>query len=149
MNIERMGIGSFVSFMLCILIALVFMQAEDAAQRRLVREAATLPDVRVIGKITESEPVNDNTVRLRLDDGTTLTLETRDVIPAGVTAVLRRTGESPPGPEGLAVPESTEYDEHKMLPAAGRPLLSTASVSGQRQPRRPATVFSLQPDLKE
>ncbi|EDD6035969.1 hypothetical protein CHK60_23390 [Salmonella enterica subsp. enterica serovar Stanley] len=94
MNIERMGIGSFVSFMLCILIALVFMQAEDAAQRRLAREAATLPDVRVIGKITESEPVNDNTVRLRLDDGTTLTLETRDVIPAGVTAVLRRTGET-------------------------------------------------------
>ncbi len=95
MNIERMGIGSFVSFMLCILIVLVFMQAEDAAQRRLVREVATLPDVRVIGKITESEQVNDNTVRLRLDDGTTLTLETHDVIPAGVTAVLRRTGESP------------------------------------------------------
>ncbi|EOV0239265.1 hypothetical protein ACOIP5_005548 [Salmonella enterica] len=94
MNIERMGIGSFVSFMLCILIVLVFIQAEDAAQRRLVREVATLPDVRVIGKITESEPVNDNTVRLRLNDGTTVTLETHDVIPAGVTAVLRRTGET-------------------------------------------------------
>ncbi|HAG0017786.1 TPA: hypothetical protein G8O67_005178 [Salmonella enterica] len=95
MNLEGIGIASFVSLMLCILIAFMFMQAEDATQHRLAREAATLPDVRVIGKITESEPVNDNTVRLRLDDGTTLTLETRDSIPSGVTAVLRRTGESP------------------------------------------------------
>ncbi|EEB7409485.1 hypothetical protein GL503_20645 [Salmonella enterica] len=94
MNIGGTGIASFVSLMLCILIAFMFMQAEDAAQRRLAREAATLPDVRVIGKITESEPVNDNTVRLRLDDGTTLTLETRDSIPASVTAVLRRTDET-------------------------------------------------------
>lgn len=94
MNLEGMGIASFVSLMLCMLIAFMFMQAEDATQHRLAREAATLPDVRVIGKITESEPVNDNTVRLRLDDGTTVTLETHDVIPAGVTAVLRRTGES-------------------------------------------------------
>lgn len=94
MNLEGIGIASFVSLMLCMLIAFMFMQAEDATQHRLAREAATLPDVRVIGKITESEPVNDNTVRLRLDDGTTVTLETHDVIPAGVTAVLRRTGES-------------------------------------------------------
>ncbi|EHL5833402.1 hypothetical protein KEB97_003922 [Salmonella enterica] len=95
MNLEGTGIASFVSLMLCMLIAFMFMQAEDATQHRLAREAATLPDVRVIGKITESEPVNDNTVRLRLDDGTTLTLEPRDSIPSGVTAVLRRTGESP------------------------------------------------------
>ncbi|EBH2659104.1 hypothetical protein ETH75_05715 [Salmonella enterica] len=95
MNLEGMGIISMLTLMLCILFAFMFMQIESADQLRLAQEAATLPDVRVIGKITESEPVNDNTVRLRLDDGTTLTLETRDVIPAGVTAVLRRTGESP------------------------------------------------------
>ncbi|EJQ8148459.1 hypothetical protein N8J30_005083 [Salmonella enterica subsp. enterica serovar Newport] len=95
MNLEGMGIISMLTLMLCILFAFMFMQIEGADQHRLAREAATLPDVRVIGKITESEQVNDNTVRLRLDDGTTLTLETRDVIPAGVTAVLRRTGESP------------------------------------------------------
>lgn len=91
MNLEGAGIVSMVTLMLFMLFALVFMQIEDAD---LAREAATLPDVRVIGKITESEPVNDNTVRLRLDDGTTVTLETRDSIPAGVTAVLRRTGET-------------------------------------------------------
>lgn len=91
MNLEGIGIVLMVTFMLFMLFALVFMQIEDAD---LAREAATLPDVRVIGKITESEPVNDNTVRLRLDDGTTVTLETRDSIPAGVTAVLRRTGET-------------------------------------------------------
>ncbi|ECI0840980.1 hypothetical protein AU892_28315, partial [Salmonella enterica subsp. diarizonae] len=51
----------------------------------------TLPDIRVIGKVTESIPVNSYTARLRLDDGTTLILETTDAIPAGVTAVLRRT----------------------------------------------------------
>ncbi|HAK3333265.1 TPA: hypothetical protein H2A59_003803 [Salmonella enterica] len=50
----------------------------------------TLPDIRVIGKVTESIPVNNYTARLRLDDGTTLILETTDAIPAGVTAVLRR-----------------------------------------------------------
>ncbi|EHX2188090.1 hypothetical protein K3T99_003833 [Salmonella enterica subsp. enterica serovar Kedougou] len=95
MNLEGMGIISMLTLMLCILFAFMFMQIESADQVRLAREAATLPDVRVIGKITESEPVNDNTVRLRLDDGTTVTLETHDVIPSGVTAVLRRTGESP------------------------------------------------------
>ncbi|ELQ0397344.1 hypothetical protein SP747_004977 [Salmonella enterica] len=94
MNLEGMGIISMLTLMLCILFAFMFMQIESADQLRLAQEAATLPDVRVIGKITESEPVNDNTVRLRLDDSTTVTLETRDVIPAGVTAVLRRTGES-------------------------------------------------------
>ncbi|HEA0822801.1 TPA: hypothetical protein RU613_004554 [Salmonella enterica] len=95
MNLEGMGIISMLTLMLCILFAFIFMQIESADQLTLAREAATLPDVRVIGKITESEPVNDNTVRLRLDDGTTVTLETRDVIPSGVTAVLRRTGEPP------------------------------------------------------
>ncbi|ECC1750093.1 hypothetical protein FNI40_22535 [Salmonella enterica subsp. diarizonae] len=95
MNLEGMGIISMLTLMLCILFAFMFMQIESADQLTLAREAATLPDVRVIGKITESEPVNDNTVRLRLDDGTTVTLETRDVIPSGVTAVLRRTGEPP------------------------------------------------------
>lgn len=95
MNLEGMGIISMLTLMLCILFAFMFMQIESADQLRLAREAATLPDVRVIGKITESEPVNGNTVRLRLDDGTTVTLETRDVIPSGVTAVLRRTGETP------------------------------------------------------
>ncbi|EDJ8987802.1 TPA: hypothetical protein RU610_004474 [Salmonella enterica] len=95
MNLEGMGIISMLTLMLCILFAFIFMQIESADQLTLAREAATLPDVRVIGKITESEPVNDNTVRLRLDDGTTVTLETRDVIPSGVTAVLRRTGETP------------------------------------------------------
>ncbi len=95
MNLEGMSIISMLTLMLCILFAFIFMQIESADQLTLAREAATLPDVRVIGKITESEPVNDNTVRLRLDDGTTVTLETRDVIPSGVTAVLRRTGEPP------------------------------------------------------
>lgn len=95
MNLEGMSIISMLTLMLCILFAFMFMQIESADQLTLAREAATLPDVRVIGKITESEPVNDNTVRLRLDDGTTVTLETRDVIPSGVTAVLRRTGEPP------------------------------------------------------
>ncbi|EBQ4753519.1 hypothetical protein LE36_08105 [Salmonella enterica subsp. diarizonae] len=51
----------------------------------------TLPDIRVTGKVTESIPVNSNTARLRLDDGTTLIPETTDAIPAGVTVVLRRT----------------------------------------------------------
>lgn len=91
MNIEGASIVSMVTLMLFMFFAVVHKQLEDID---LEREAATLPDVRVIGKITESEPVNDNTVRLRLDDGTTLTLETRDAIPAGVTAVLRRTGET-------------------------------------------------------
>ncbi|EAB6033348.1 hypothetical protein G3601_004821 [Salmonella enterica] len=91
MNIEGASIFSMVILMLFMLFAVVFIQIEDAD---LAREATTLPDVRVIGKITESKPVNDNTVRLRLDDGTTLTLDTRDAIPAGVTAVLRRTGET-------------------------------------------------------
>lgn len=95
MNLEGMSIISMLTLMLCILFAFIFMQIESADQLTLAREAATLPDVRVIGKITESEPINDNTVRLRLDDGTTVTLETRDVIPSGVTAVLRRTGEPP------------------------------------------------------
>lgn len=95
MNLEGMSIISMLTLMLCISFAFMFMQIESADQLRLAREAATLPDVRVIGKITESEPVNGNTVRLRLDDGTTVTLETRDVIPSGVTAVLRRTGETP------------------------------------------------------
>ncbi|EAO8184172.1 hypothetical protein AHV57_26390 [Salmonella enterica] len=98
MDIEEVGIFSCIVLLLYLLLILLFANlagAPENYQDRLAREAATLPDVRVIGKVTESEPVNDNTVRLRLDDGTTLTLETRDVIPAGVTAVLRRTGESP------------------------------------------------------
>ncbi|EJE9730283.1 TPA: hypothetical protein ACWV6T_004797 [Salmonella enterica subsp. enterica serovar Muenchen] len=97
MDFEEIGIVSFISLLLFLLPILLFAYLAgdpENYQNRLAREAATLPDVRVIGKITESEPVNDNTVRLRLDDGTTVTLETHDVIPAGVTAVLRRTGES-------------------------------------------------------
>jgi ribosomal protein S4E len=69
--------------------------SDNTAQYRLAREAATLPDVRITGKITESVPVNGNTVRLRLDDGTAVTLKTSDAIPAGVTAALRRTGKTP------------------------------------------------------
>ncbi|EHN1697020.1 hypothetical protein KG383_004445 [Salmonella enterica subsp. enterica serovar Newport] len=60
-------------------------------QSSLDQAVVMLPDIRVIGKVTESIPVNNYTARLRLDDGTTLILETADAIPAGVTAVLRRT----------------------------------------------------------
>ncbi len=76
---------------LSMLITGVLILADDPDPYRLAREAATLPDIRVIGKVTESIPVNSYTARLRLDDGTTLILETTDAIPAGVTAVLRRT----------------------------------------------------------
>lgn len=59
---------------------------------RLIRQVETSPDVRTLGKVTDSTPMENNSTRLiRLDDGTTLILNTTDVIPAGVTAVLRRT----------------------------------------------------------
>ncbi|EBD3901189.1 hypothetical protein IT804_003429 [Salmonella enterica] len=59
---------------------------------RLIRQVETSPDVRTLGKVTDSTPMENNSTRLiRLDDGTTLILDTTDDIPAGVTAVLRRT----------------------------------------------------------
>ncbi|EHW5574651.1 hypothetical protein SK168_004130 [Salmonella enterica] len=59
---------------------------------RIIRQVETSPDVRTLGKVTDSTPTENNSNRLiRLDDGTTLMLDTTDDIPAGVTAVLRRT----------------------------------------------------------
>lgn len=63
---------------------------------RLIRQVETSPDVRTLGKVADSTPWKNNSTRLiRLDDGTTLILDTTDIIPAGVTAVLRRTDKRP------------------------------------------------------
>ncbi|ELE1936502.1 hypothetical protein RDB90_005102 [Salmonella enterica] len=63
---------------------------------RLIRQVETSPDVRTLGKVTDSTPTENNSNRLiRLDDGTTLILDTTDDIPTGVTAVLRRTDKRP------------------------------------------------------
>lgn len=74
-------------------------------QSRLEQAVVTLPDIRVIGKVTESIPVNSYTVRLRLDDG-----DHADTGNHGRHSG-RRDGSAVPDsqPEGLAVSESTEY----------------------------------------
>ncbi|EHE6020401.1 hypothetical protein JMS36_001809 [Salmonella enterica] len=81
----------FILFLILVLAGYWSFLNHIIEQSRLDQAVVTLPDIRVIGKVTESIPVNSYTARLRLDDGTTLILETTDAIPAGVTAVLRRT----------------------------------------------------------
>ncbi|EAP0946484.1 hypothetical protein B7802_26400 [Salmonella enterica] len=74
---------------LAVIAEMINAQIEDV---RLIRQVETSPDVRTLGKVTDSTPTENNSNRLiRLDDGTTLILDTTDDIPAGVTAVLRRT----------------------------------------------------------
>ncbi|EAQ6365368.1 hypothetical protein DOH76_24670 [Salmonella enterica subsp. enterica serovar Oranienburg] len=78
---------------LAVIAEMINAQIEDV---RLIRQVETLPDVRTLGKVTDSTPTENNSNRLiRLDDGTTLILDTTDDIPAGVTAVLRRTDKRP------------------------------------------------------
>ncbi|EJF6007850.1 hypothetical protein M8W81_005203 [Salmonella enterica] len=78
---------------LAVIAEMINAQIEDV---RLIRQVETSPDVRTLGKVTDSTPTENNSNRLiRLDDGTTLILDTTDDIPAGVTAVLRRTDKRP------------------------------------------------------
>ncbi|EAW2474109.1 hypothetical protein L2D25_21280 [Salmonella enterica subsp. enterica serovar Muenchen] len=80
------------SLFLCGLAVIAEMINAQIEDNRLIRQVETSPDVRTLGKVTDSTPTENNSNRLiRLDDGTTLILDTTDDIPAGVTAVLRRT----------------------------------------------------------
>ncbi|EBW7255848.1 hypothetical protein DQC13_25825 [Salmonella enterica subsp. enterica serovar Gatow] len=80
------------SLILCGLAVIAEMINAQIEDNRLIRQVETSPDVRTLGKVTDSTPTENNSNRLiRLDDGTTLILDTADDIPAGVTAVLRRT----------------------------------------------------------
>ncbi|EAR6585336.1 hypothetical protein FHE25_21685 [Salmonella enterica] len=81
-----------ISLILCGLAVIATIINGLIENNRLIRQVETSPDVRTLGKVTDSTPMENNSTRLiRLDDGTTLILDTTDDIPAGVTAVLRRT----------------------------------------------------------
>lgn len=80
------------SLFLCGLAVIAEMINAQIEDNRLIRQVEISPDVRTLGKVTDSTPTENNSNRLiRLDDGTTLMLDTTDDIQAGVTAVLRRT----------------------------------------------------------
>ncbi|EJG3702873.1 hypothetical protein M9289_004672 [Salmonella enterica] len=80
------------SLLLCGLAVIAMIINALNEDNRLIRQVEISPDVRTLGKVTDSTPTENNSNRLiRLDDGTTLMLDTTDDIPAGVTAVLRRT----------------------------------------------------------
>ncbi|EAT0257602.1 hypothetical protein EXO80_22105 [Salmonella enterica] len=84
------------SLILCGLAVIAEMINAQIEDNRLIRQVETSPDVRTLGKVTDSTPTENNSNRLiRLDDGTTLILDTTDDIPTGVTAVLRRTDKRP------------------------------------------------------
>ncbi|EBR8574320.1 hypothetical protein NAK90_004189 [Salmonella enterica] len=84
------------SLILCGLAVIAEMINAQIEDNRLIRQVETSPDVRTLGKVTDSTPTENNSNKLiRLDDGTTLILDTTDDIPAGVTAVLRRTDKRP------------------------------------------------------
>ncbi|EAW8032269.1 hypothetical protein S838_23015 [Salmonella enterica] len=79
------------SLFLCGLAVIAEMINAQIEDNRLIRQVETSPDVRTLGKVTDSTPTDNSNRLIRLDDGTTLILDTTDDIPAGVTAVLRRT----------------------------------------------------------